>query len=118
MARSGAPRSGANSTEERAAEAVRTTNMLQHETEFPQVGSLGYLATTAEPARILQRNADGSILVERRQRAPGGGTSPLTGAAANRRVDAGDIFPDVDTAMFGSAEAASKARRSKAAGGR
>ena len=55
--------------------------MLAHETEFPQIGSLGYLATTAEPARILQRNADGSMLVERRQRAPGGGTSSAASAA-------------------------------------
>lgn len=92
--------------------------MLSHETEFPAVGSTGYLAGTAKPARILQRCGDGTFLVERRQRVPGGGTAPIPGAAGNRRVEEGELFATLDAAMFGNASAARRARRSRYAGGR
>lgn len=37
--------------------------MLAHVTEFPQVGSTGFLRGTAAPARIIQQRADGRLLV-------------------------------------------------------
>lgn len=92
--------------------------MLATETPFPHTGSIGFIAKTAEPAKILQACSDGTMLVQRLRRAPGGGLIALPGATANRRVDASDLFADVDTAMHGSKEAATKARRRRAAGGR
>lgn len=90
--------------------------MLQIPTPFPQVGSIGFLAGTAEPARILQRNGDGTLLVERRLRLPSGDTAPLTGASANRTVAAADLFEAPEVAIHGSQAKADKARRSRAAG--
>lgn len=92
--------------------------MLQAETKFPHVGSLGFLAKTAEPARIIRSNADGTLLVERRRRLPGGGTVPLLGASANRTIAASSIFANPEIAIHGSAKKARQAQRRRAAGGK
>lgn len=92
--------------------------MLSETCPFPAPGSIGFLAGTAEPARILQICADGTVLVERRRRTPDGGTAPLDGASANRRIDANQIFASPEVALFGSARKARAARRGLVAGGR
>lgn len=104
--------------------------MLQTESTFPHVGALAFRRGTAEPARVIRCNADGTILIERRQRASGARSSsasgsatmattvPLSGAAANTTVDAADLFSDEQAAIWGSARRAAKARRTRAAKGR
>lgn len=92
--------------------------MLSQNTTFPQVGAIGYRRGTAEPARILRRNADATAFIERRQRVPGGGTRPLQGAAANCTVPLEELFEHPDHAIHGSAKKARQAKRSRAAGGK
>lgn len=92
--------------------------MLQTESTFPHVGALAFRRGTAEPARILRRNADDTALIERRAPTPGGGTVPLYGAAANTTVPIEDLFADRESAIFGSKAQARRAQRSRAAGGR
>lgn len=92
--------------------------MLAEPTPFPCTGSIGFLAKTAEPARILQRCGDGTLLIERQRRTPWGGFERMEGATANRRVAIHEIFAEPDVAIHGSKKAANKARRSRAAGGR
>lgn len=92
--------------------------MLNVETQFPHAGCIAFRRGTAEPARIIRHNADRTALIERRQRLPGGGTTPLPGAAANCTVPMEDLHADEDSAIFGSTAKARAARRSRAAGGR
>ena len=92
--------------------------MLQTPAPFPQVGAIAFRRHTAEPARILRRNADGTAFIERRVNLPGGGTAPLSGAAANCEVPLAELFDDPHIAIPGCAAKARRARRSRAAGGR
>ena len=92
--------------------------MLQHEPEFPHAGAMAFRIGTAEPVRIQRRNADGSALVTRHRRLPGGGIAVLTGASANSTLAMAELFPDPESAAHGSVKRASKARRSRAKGKR
>ena len=92
--------------------------MLSTTTDFPSAGSLAFRRGTAEPARIVRRNADGTALIARLRRTPGGGTTPLPGAAANCTVPLDELFEDEDHARHGSERQARQARRAHAAGGR
>ena len=60
--------------------------MLQVETPFPQAGSNGFLFGSAAPVRILQRNADGTCLVQRT-----GDIARGEGASRTLRVSNADI---------------------------
>ena len=60
--------------------------MLQVETPFPQAGSNGFLFGSAEPVRIIQRNADGTCLVQRT-----GDLARGLGASRTLRVASADI---------------------------
>lgn len=90
--------------------------MLQSEIEFPGVGAMAFRLGTAEPARITRRNDDGSAMVVRHRRLPGGGTVPLSGASATVTVPLEELFADEDAAMFGGRGKARRAARSRARG--
>lgn len=68
--------------------------MLQTPAPFPHPGAIAFRAGTAEPARILRRNDDGTVLIERRERTPDGGNRPIIGCSANTTVPLADLFAD------------------------
>lgn len=90
--------------------------MLDTHTPFPHAGSMAFRRGTAEPVRIQRCNSDGSALVTRHRRIPGGGTSPLPGASANLTLPLAELFADSDAAAHGGAAQARRAARSRAAG--
>lgn len=61
---------------------------------FPHVGALCFRRGTAEPAVILRRNADDTVLLQRRRTLPSGATVPLEGASANTTVPLAEVFAD------------------------
>lgn len=67
--------------------------MLAHPTEFPQVGSTGFLRATAAPARILQRRADGRLLVSVADEL-------LPQVRKHCTIDAGDIYATAELARW------------------
>jgi hypothetical protein len=76
--------------------------MLHTPTPFPHPGSIAYRARTAEPARILRWNDDGTVLIERRERTPDGGNRPIIGCSANTTVPVADLYADpLDAAGVG-----------------
>ncbi len=78
--------------------------MLKVEAPFPQAGSNGFLFGSAQSVRIIQRNADGTCVVQRT-----GHMSRAEGASRTLRVAGKDI-------VASQAEASPKpTRRRKAA---
>lgn len=71
--------------------------MLAIPTEFPAVGSTGFLSPDAEPVRILRHNADGTVLLRR----------DVPGATGNVTASAQDVFAD---ALAAAAPAANRIR--------
>lgn len=67
--------------------------MLNVPTEFPQAGSTAYCRGSAEQVRILQRNYDGTVLVQRT-----GPDARFAGASRETRVALADLFPRQDEA--------------------
>lgn len=68
--------------------------MLKFAAPFPHPGASAFLRGTAEPVRILRRNADGTVLVQR--------TGPLArydGASVERTEAAAALFPTAAEAM-------------------
>lgn len=68
--------------------------MLATITDFPQAGSIAFLRGTAEQARIIRRNADGTAFISLTDR-----KFPSERASGNRTIDAADLYPDAETAM-------------------
>lgn len=68
--------------------------MLATATPFPQVGSFGFLAETAQPCRILQRLQDGRLLI-----AITCDRYPSERASGNRTVDAATVLETREEAL-------------------
>lgn len=75
--------------------------MLNTPAPFPHPGSIGFRLHTAEPARVIRANADGTLLVERRRRLSDGTTVPIAGASANVAIPRADLFADPLDAAHG-----------------
>jgi hypothetical protein len=80
--------------------------MLQVQSPFPNPGAAGFIIGTADPVRIIQRNRDGSMLVQRT-----GQMARAEGASRTRTVQAGEIVATRDEAL----QPAKPSRRRKAA---
>ncbi|KLE32437.1 hypothetical protein [Aurantiacibacter luteus] len=91
--------------------------MLASPAPFPHAGSIAYRLHTAEPVRIQREHPDGTVLVERRRRLPGGATAPLPGASANLTMPRAELFETPDAAAHGGVGKARQSRRRRAAGG-
>jgi hypothetical protein len=72
--------------------------MLQSLTDFPHAGSLCFRLDTAEPARIIRHNPDGTTLIERRERLLDGSTRAIPGASGNVTVPLAELFAEPEQA--------------------
>ncbi len=68
--------------------------MLSVPADYPHPGCTAFLAGTAEAVRLIQRNADGSCLVQRT-----GPVSRSEGASIERRVPFADLFENALAAL-------------------
>lgn len=67
--------------------------MLQVRSEFPHPGSHGFAAPLGEEVRIIQRNADGSALVQRIL------PPALRGASSTRTMPMADLHATLEAAL-------------------
>lgn len=84
--------------------------MLRSFAEFPHAGSQAFLASTAEPVRIIRHNGDGTVLIAAQQTR----ANPVAHreASGNRNVPRAVLFASADEAT---APPTGKRRRRKAA---
>lgn len=85
--------------------------MLAHLTDFPQAGSMAFLRGTAEQARILRHNGDGTAFISLTDR-----RFPSERASGNRNIELADLYPDAETAMHCGRPARRNARGTRRAG--
>ena len=80
--------------------------MLQSATTFPHAGAPAFLRPTAEPVKIIQRNANGTCLISLTDK-----RFPREAASGNRTVDLAELAETAEEALPTTAKPRQRTRR-------